>query len=224
MIHPALEYICTELSNYIKVKTEDETGSEKKVTLANLVKQDGSIDHLPEDKILCSLINVEEEKITNHQAFKYVESENGYVKRNADINLNLYILFVNHFKHYVEALKSLTHIVSFFQQERVFTPGLIQGSVTIQARLIFELHTPSFEQINQLWGALGAKYAPSLIYKMKMITITSDHDLEQVGIIGEDKILVGSRNASPYGSQASLDDLKEGMIQETLDRETEEIK
>ncbi len=221
MIHSALEYICTELSNYIKEKTEDETGGEKKVTLANLVEQDGSIDHLPQDKILCSLINVEEEKLANRNAFKYVENENGFTKRNADINLNLYILFTNHFKHYVEALKSLTHIVSFFQRKRVFTPDLIQGSITKKARLIFELYTPSFEQINQLWGALGAKYTPSLIYKMRMITVISDIDLNQVGMVGEDKIIVETRNASPHGSHISLDDLKKEMIQGTLSREIE---
>ena len=197
MIHPALDYICKELSSYL-----NETG---KVELKNLVKQDGSVD--PElNKILCLLINVEEEKIANRKAFKYVkgpssedESRLIYGKRNPDLNLNLYILFVNHFEHYTESLKYLTRIVSFFQEKNVFVTDLDtnNGSTgSTLTRLVFELYTPNFEQINQLWGAIGAKYAPSLMYKLKMITVTSDVNLDEARII--DKIDVATENLTKY--------------------------
>lgn len=213
MIFPALDYICNELTKFIKEKnTAPETAGDKKVSLINLVEQDGSIDHLPQNKILCSLINVEEEKRANNQAFKYVENADGFVKRNADLNLNLYILFVAFHQHYGESLKSLSNVISFFQQKRVFNTILSQGDQQESTKLVLELYTPSFEQINQLWGALGAKYAPSLIYKIRMITIQSDVDLEQVGIVNE--VSVTSNNAG----DSSLDDLKDQLIQKTLNK------
>ena len=213
MIFPALDYICNELTKFIKEKSATpETAGEKKVSLINLVEQDGSIDHLPQDKVLCSLINVEEEKKTNNQAFKYVENANGYVKRNADLNLNLYILFVAFHKHYAESLKSLSNVISFFQQKKVFNTILNQGGEQEPTKLVLELYTPSFEQINQLWGALGAKYAPSLMYKVRMITIQSDVDLEQVGIV--DEVSITSNNSA----DSSIADLKEQLIQKTLNK------
>ncbi len=33
------------------------------------------------------------------------------------------------------------------------------------------MHTPGFEKMNHLWGYLGAKYLPSVMYKVRMITI-----------------------------------------------------
>jgi hypothetical protein len=46
-------------------------------------------------------------------------------------------------------------------------PGII--------KLIVELYTLNFEQQNHLWGFLGAKYMPSVMYKARLLSIQEAH-------------------------------------------------
>ncbi len=190
MIHKAVTFTCNQLDRYVKDILAEVNG-EKRVKLTNLVKQDGSVDHLPQNTVLCSLVNVEEEKVANRQAYKMIPKNGSFSKRNADLTLNLYLLFVTHFSDYEEDLKFLSHVVSFFQRNNVFVPDNSDEDQP-PGKLIFELYTPNFEQINQLWGALGAKYAPSLIYKMKILVIDSDLEIGDVRKIK--KVRVRSKN------------------------------
>ena len=36
------------------------------------------------------------------------------------------------------------------------------------------MYTLNFEQINHLWSILGAKYLPSVLYKVRQLTIEED--------------------------------------------------
>ncbi len=207
LIHKALTFTCTQLDKYVKAKLGELNG-EKRVKLTNLVKQDGTVDHLPQNTVLCSLINVEQEKVANREPYKMIKDGDTFSRRNADLNLNLYLLFVTYFNDYEEDLKFLSHVVTFFQDHNVFIPD---GSEVIQppGKLIFELYTPNFEQINQLWGALGAKYAPSVIYKMKILSIESSVEMEEVESIR--RVRLRSRNPG----ESSLDEIETKSIRRT---------
>ena len=39
-------------------------------------------------------------------------------------------------------------------------------------RLMINLHPITFEQQNNLWASLGAKYMPSVVYKIRTISFT----------------------------------------------------
>jgi hypothetical protein len=41
-------------------------------------------------------------------------------------------------------------------------------------KLIFEMASISPEQLNNVWGCLGAKYMPSVIYKIRMLTYNNN--------------------------------------------------
>jgi hypothetical protein len=43
----------------------------------------------------------------------------------------------------------------------------------------------NFEQVNHLWSTLGGKYLPSVLYKMKLVTIADQDNQIEGGLITE---------------------------------------
>ena len=173
MINEALTFLKNQVNDYLKVKT----GEENKLTTSNIVAQNG--ESLITDLGL-TLVRIEEEKIHKSQKF-YQETGNRTTKYvNPEIRLNLYLLFTANFgKNYQEALKFLSHVVTFFQGKNLFDH---QNSPTLHEKiekLIAELYSMSFEQQNHLWGTLGAKYIPSVMYKVKMLAIQQGRALDE---------------------------------------------
>jgi len=176
VINKVLSFIKEELNNYIKLKLND--SSVDKVVCAEIVAQDGSAVHLPQNSIIITLANIEEEKVLKSQTPHTQELNGSLIISNPEIKLNLYILFIANFgENYNESLKFLSFIIQFFQAKNVFNP---QNSPTLNPeikKLVLELYILNFEQLNHLWGTLGAKYKPSVMYKVRFISIQ-----EEVGI------------------------------------------
>jgi len=49
--------------------------------------------------------------------------------------------------------------------------------------LILDLMTLSYQDLNNLWGILGSRYLPSVMYKMRLISINEDFVLGGAGLI-----------------------------------------
>ena len=62
-------------------------------------------------------------------------------------------------------------MVAFFQRRPPTSFADVPDSGDRRERFSAELHTMTFEQQNHLWGALGAKYMPSVMYKVGVIDI-----------------------------------------------------
>jgi hypothetical protein len=88
---------------------------------------------------------------------------------------NLYLLITPNFDDYYEGLKFLNASIQFFQLNGVL-------DVTKSSKIPKEINKIEFQlengdgymQMQNLWTALGAKYQPSIIYKMKLIAIVND--------------------------------------------------
>jgi hypothetical protein len=183
MLRTALEFIQDELNAYIKNRDPVNFGNKNLATLSNIMKQDGSFefdsaDDTNDHKIIISLVNVVENRVADCQ--NYVRrNEDGIIQNvNPAVNLEFYILFSAYSDDYKSSLRNLTFVISFFQTNAVFTlekyPHLNTHAGTNKPwqkiqKLIFNLENLSFEQQNNLWGAIGAKFMPSLIYKMKLL-------------------------------------------------------
>ena len=78
-----------------------------------------------------------------------------------------------------EALKYLSAVIGFFHAKPVFnsnnSPEL--GDKEIQ-KLIFDLYHQDSNAKNNLWSTLGAKYMPSIMYKVRLLTMT-DFSIQQ---------------------------------------------
>jgi hypothetical protein len=52
-------------------------------------------------------------------------------------------------------------------------------------KFTLEMFTLSFEQINHLWGSLGGRQMPFVMYKLRLVSITEHAKLREVPLIEE---------------------------------------
>lgn len=123
------------------------------------------------NRAVISLVNIEEDRLSRHQEFITENSKFDITRRQPPVLLNLSVLFVMNLKSQDAALRWLSAIIRFFQYQPIFTrqthPALNSGI----ERLTVEMQTLNFEQSNQLWSMLGGKYLPSVLYKVRQISI-----------------------------------------------------
>ena len=167
MIYEALSCLTEEMNEFFRNKLRV---NEEKVVLSGLVNQDGSIAIQGENKIIVTLVNIEKETARKGQ-MKNVPSIHG--TRADAIQLNLYVLFSAYFSsgNYPEALRFLSFIIAYFQQKNVFDRSNTPGLDTNIERLSFEIVDVNPDTLSNMWSTLGAKYMPSILYKVRMVNI-----------------------------------------------------
>lgn len=177
MIHIAIEHIVAELNSYLSVKV-----SESDRVIANtLVTQDGNLQSGIDDKIVVSLVNTEEERIARDPDIYKKQPDGTLEIQKPEVKLNLYILFTPYFpSDYNEALKMISLVIGFFQKKNRFTPANTPDLDPKLKNITAEMVTMNMEQLNHLWASLGAKYTPSVLYKMRLVSIADD-EIEGTG-------------------------------------------
>lgn len=133
-----------------------------------------------------SLINIEEERNFKTQGLQYTQTpaqknKAVYSSREPDIKLNLFILISAYNKNYDDALKFISRVVTYFQENSVFVrknDGAEDDLPENVEKIVVELYTATFEQQNQIWASLSTGYIPSVIYKLRMITIDAGKSSE----------------------------------------------
>ncbi|MCB0502243.1 MAG: DUF4255 domain-containing protein [Bacteroidetes bacterium] len=165
--------------------------TEKYVTIGNIAKIVEN-DTVPNDGngsagVILSLVNIEEDRISKNPDGIY-RTHNSVIKRNPEILLNLYILFSANTGNYITALSRISNIIQCFQSTNFFTKESYPSLDPKIDKLHLELYTMNFEQINHLWSTLGGKYLPSVLYKMKLVTIVDEDNKVDGSLIREIKI------------------------------------
>lgn len=193
MIHHALQFLTEEVNTYLDL-INGATGAEGKLVLTNVATQEGNWA-IPPNRLGLSLINIEEEKIFKDQRSSYVNAQGVAQKYNPEIKINLYILFTANYTsaigesdgvEYLEGLKQLSNVLSFFQGKNVFTPdnSPALGDTGLQ-KLVVELFSYNFEQLYNFWTVLGAKYLPSVLYKARLIKFQEQRVMVQHDTLSE---------------------------------------
>ena len=177
MIYETLEIIKDQISQFL----EEQIGDSNLVVLENASKLDDPDVTTMNDKVVLSLLNVEEEiALKNHPNVQIKNGETIY--KNQPINLNLYLLFSANRTGYAQSLVALSTIIEFFQSKRVFNqantplnPSITVLSDITEFKFTIDLYTPTFEQLNYIWGTLGGKSVPSVMYKLSLVRIERDN-------------------------------------------------
>ncbi|ACM22095.1 hypothetical protein Geob_3757 [Geotalea daltonii FRC-32] len=167
MLDVALQFLSDEINAYSL--TSDRTGFTK-VKLGPVVNGKGEYA-IDSDTIGLSIINIEEERVLKSQTLEHRLVGDQHVVLEPELKLNIYLLFAANYTVYDVALKAISHIISFFQSRPSFTSEQYPALDRQIAKLSVELQSPSYEQLNQIWGFIGAKQLPSVLYKVRMITI-----------------------------------------------------
>ena len=186
IIYEAVEFIRKELNAYLK---QDQVGQDP-VVLSTILAQDGSVPPEASQKVVLSLINIEREGTASSGNF-YTRDPNGSIaRRSPAVNLNLYLLLTGSHDDYTESIKLLSNSIGFFQAKPVFTRESSPDFPQALEKLSFEVVNLQLQDMSHLWGALGAKYMPSIIYKVRMLTFQEAWVIEQrPAVSGKDTTL-----------------------------------
>lgn len=170
MIGVSLEYIRNVLDQSLMTYFAMEASV---VVLNNLVDINGNSPQKNQNKLVVTLVNLEYE--VNKQFYGGQRLDAAQVNRiNPAVCFNLDILISANFDEYSEALKFLTATIGFFQENISFTranhPSLPEGISILQ----FEIENSPSGKTHNLWTSLGAKYLPSIIYKIRHVSVSSE--------------------------------------------------
>jgi len=171
MINLALDFIAKNIEPYLE--QQQPVGTEPYIQLGNVSALGTGSDSEMQNKIIVSVVNIEEDRISRSPD-NYVRIDQQVIYKNPPVYLNLDILFAANYKHYDTSLRLISNVIKFFQYKNVFTPLNSPGLPPGIEELIFDLKTLSWQDLNNLWGILGSKYIPSVVYKMRLISILDD--------------------------------------------------
>jgi len=182
MVFEVLQIITEEVNNYFggnPVSLDN---------IASIASEQGDSGGTSTDIIL-TLLNLQEEATLKNKPNYAVEGTRIAYKNNI-VNLNLYILFSANNDKYDEALKNLSKIIAFFQGKKVFTQANtiynrddVSMSNISNFRFVVDLFTPTFEELNFVWGTLGGKQIPSVMYKVSLV------EIEREAILGKGELI-----------------------------------
>ncbi len=171
MIHEVLNAIYQELNKFLRSK---HSLNEDKVLLSNLMNLDGSLAVQETDKIVLSLVGIEQDR-SKSVTGSYEKTETGdFIKLNAPVNVQIYLLFSAYFtpENYLEGVKFISSTIAFFQSRNgIFDPQNSPALNGVIDKLQAELVPMEMRDVSNLWGLVGAKYMPSALYRLKTIPI-----------------------------------------------------
>lgn len=166
MIDNALASVISELNAFLNAKFA--LGEEERAILSNLVNLDGSVSVKDENRVVVSFISIEQERLATPKVTNITP-----IGGKEPIYLNVFVLFSMVFNESLnmEALKFLSAVISFFQSKNVFTPQNTPRLDNSVEKLTFEIFNQTFHEQSNMWSFLGAKYVPSILYKVRLIVI-----------------------------------------------------
>jgi len=196
MIDQVLKFLANQLDSYLQ---RQQSTNSQNVILGNVSQigsgeDNGSLNN----HVIISLVNIEEDRISrpvNNYVKLAQQNLPQVIYKNPPVFLNLEILFTAYYSDYQSSLLFLSYIIKFFQYQNVFTtlnaPDLPQQIDEV----IFDLKTLSLQDLNNLWGILGSKYIPSVMYKVRLVVISEDFAEGNAALVNEinitDKTMIG---------------------------------
>jgi hypothetical protein len=189
MIFTAFNLLASQLNAYIQSLT-DVPPTEPEVILANIAVIDSATDNIniPNQRVILSLVNIEEEATMKNRPHYTRANVNDIAYQNPPIFLNLYMLATAYYDLYENSLKRLSDVIQFFQSKSVFSvrnsPFNPANSNEENIEIFLEMYSMTFEQLNHLWGSLGGKQWPSVLYKVRLVRIT-DNRITGLGTVIE---------------------------------------
>jgi len=186
MIYETLQILKEQLDKFLI-----DEGLGKIVVLENIALwESGSNDSTKvDDKVVLTLLKMEEETtLRNIPNFKIRNGKTEY--KNPPVHLNLYLLISANCDTYDKSLRSISKVIQFFQGKKIFTSANtiynrtnVAFDVLNYFKFVLEIFTPSFEQLNNVWGTLGGRQLPAVIYRIQLIKLEHDKKLSTSSVI-----------------------------------------
>ena len=197
MIAHALSIIKKELNGHLQGYEMDQSDRVELQNMAEGLEGAGG-GPVPWDKIVLMFVNAREEKALKNLP-NYVRNDvtlrASY--ENPPVFLNFLLLATATQTKYNNALLYLSRVIRFFQSKNVFThDNVLPASLVMDDpknpldqletfKLILDFYSPTLEEVNHLWGTLGGKQYPSVLYMLRMIDLKFKVVQSESGLITE---------------------------------------
>lgn len=170
MINTAVGHIAHQANEFLRRRFGL---AEDVVVLSSVTEQDGSPAQHAQNKIVMFLVNVERDPTCQRAHSPQFDKPTRQPFRNAPLMLNLYVMVAANFsgKNYSEALKVLSSIVQFFQVKPMFDHQNSPGLDNDIRQLFLDIENLSMSDQAMMWGSLGGRYLPSVLYKVRMVAV-----------------------------------------------------
>ena len=169
MIDVALAIIVNRLNQQL---ASPETAPEDAAVLMDFADSSGPAPDA-QDKIVVLASNITEDTVTRGLP-RPVSDAN--LRKRDPVNLIIQIVVAANFapSRYSRGLQALSRAVEFFQANPVFdrnnSPDMAGKGIE---RLSIDMESLSVDAVSQLWGVLGGRYLPSVVYRIRTVAIDS---------------------------------------------------
>lgn len=167
MIYYCMEHLRKQLNQFLDRKYDFD---EQLVVLSGVSSSEGGQPTNISNKVVLTLANIERETSVNNKGL----GGRNELLVTVPVHLNLYVLICANFSSYAEALKLISSAVEFYQLNPVFnknnSPDLPDGI----DKILIDIENVTPHELSNMWGTLGSNYLPSILYKVRMVTIAPD--------------------------------------------------
>jgi len=163
----------SKVLNVLKDKLNNEGIIGDSVVVADVARHDDGASGL-NDKVIITLLNVQEEPtlknaprynkiMAGETALKYEMRDPAYI--------NLYVVISANRSSYDKSLASISKVIEVIQANNILKYVDLSADRTQDFSFRTEMHSVPFEQLSYVWGLLGGKVMPSVLYKISVIKI-----------------------------------------------------
>lgn len=172
MIHNILPVIGSSLNEFLRSEYQL---AEDRVVISGLSDLKGNVPNQIDNRVVVSLVGIEEESSLQNVIPKGLAA-------NPPVHINLTVLFAANFPetNYIESLKFISSVVTFFQGQRVFNHQNTPMLTSNVDKVTCEMVNLSYQEQNLLWSTLGVKFVPSVLYRFRTLSFHRGNILEEV--------------------------------------------
>lgn len=144
------------------------------VALSNLVDHQGKLNEGTRDKVVMSVYNITHETVIS----TYTSAQpgvGGYAIVQPPLYIDLHIIALANFieRSYSDGLAAISRVISYFQQNPTFNHANAPELDPTVDKIVLEFTSLGPVDVNYVVGMLGAKYLPSVFYKLRLIPFAS---------------------------------------------------
>lgn len=177
MLDHVLTLLKDELQAYVTAQ-EKPPANTTYTSISPVMNDEGKVA-IPGNTLGLTLVNLEEERILRNQTALKKRTGTTVAYANPPIKMHLYILVTANFGSYDTSLRHLSQAIAFLSSKNVYNPANTPTLDPEIEQLTLEMHSLTFEQQNQLWGTLGGKYLPSVLYVAKLVPLSAAQVTQQ---------------------------------------------
>ncbi|MCA6362927.1 MAG: DUF4255 domain-containing protein [Bacteroidetes bacterium] len=171
MINQALQFTRITLDQFLRQRF---LVQESKVILNKLNDPSGNAAKKNENRVVITLINIEKEVNKQFYGRSQRTASGSFSEVQPFERYNIDLLISSNFDDYSETLKFLNASILFFQINPSLTGASFGNIPPGISKLEFDIEKITYHQMHSLWTAMGANYVPSVIYKMRLVTIQGE--------------------------------------------------